>query len=198
MSCVDNAANDMRKVYEYGPHMRFLKLTDNDVSWHGVIVCRVHANRKKQYVYKVPNDLIEELQWTGEVLPAQEALELVHRVTRKFIKRNGLLHIARQTAQWIYPCQVFRVLVSALDLLSLGNEDARLHRALLRCYQRKHRCIMPCMHACYHLVLEKEASRRAEAHHAKTIQRQWREAISNPEFVLCRRRLLREFGELCE
>jgi hypothetical protein len=43
-----------------------------------------------------------------------------------------------------------------------------------------------------HLILERIRRNRA----AKTIQRQFRECMSNPAYDLCKRRLLREFADL--
>jgi hypothetical protein len=43
-------------------------------------------------------------------------------------------------------------------------------------------------------IFKRQWKRKTEA--SRVIQRRFREAISNPEFVLCKQRLLREFGEL--
>lgn len=91
-------------------------------------------------------------------------------------------------------CELSRFLVVS----SMAIERSRLLALIDRCIRRYRRPLSyrPC--ACTileswktQLVLEKIRRNRS----AKTIQRQFRESMSNPAYDMCKRRLLREFAE---
>lgn len=87
-----------------------------------------------------------------------------------------------------------RIACAALDRIASSCSDIRLLKIIRKCLDRHGHQSSSALQRLTQLCDEEAALRFARCR-ARTIQRAWRAAVANPETIVCRRRLLREYAE---
>jgi hypothetical protein len=211
--------NTKMEIYQnvYNPSVSYLRLDSFvvhdrsygpsvDVYLTAVVVLKEDFT----YLAVIPTDLLTQ-NW---VLPtgvyAEKCLDHIAYVLSDFLKANpfvtegvkdhythlGASYVARYKASISYVERFIRDEMSALQ--ALCNNPLQIIIYLKNVYKRFKKCNfdLPMLNNELSWALVEEANRRMLSTKAKIIQKYWKECITNPNHVFCKRRLAREFDDL--